>query len=417
MGDSTSDFPLSCTVAVVGSGPSGLALAIELKRQGIEHVVVLEREAQAGGVPRHCGHYPFGLREHTRLLTGPDYANTNVAAAINVGVDIRTHASVIAIHQGGQLSITTPAGLQELQAERVVLCTGVRESTRAQRLIGGDRPTGVVSTGALQSLVYLQGMRPFKTPVILGSELVSFSAISTCRHVGIKPVAMVEELERIVTHRVLQPYLALQGVSLHVSASSLKIVGRKQVEALEYIDIKGATQHIECDGVIISGRFRPEASLLQQSHLELDAGTGGPVVDQFGQCSDPAYFSAGNLLRPAESAGWCWQEGKMTAQRIVYDLASQHRPVSAHVKLVSVDPAIRFVLPQRLSLTDRSGGMKSMQIGLQEPVTGYIRAVVDGQQVWRERLQSRPVRRIQKPLSSIIRRHPKTDVTLSIERT
>ena len=64
----------SCAVAVVGGGTAGLALATELKQQGIDDVLVIEREASAGGVPRHCGHYPFGVTEFKRLLKGPAYA-------------------------------------------------------------------------------------------------------------------------------------------------------------------------------------------------------------------------------------------------------------------------------------------------------------------------------------------------------
>jgi len=70
-------------VAVIGAGPSGLSAAITLKKLGIQKVVVLEREAEAGGVPRHCGHPPFGIREFKRVLTGPVYAKKIVETAQN----------------------------------------------------------------------------------------------------------------------------------------------------------------------------------------------------------------------------------------------------------------------------------------------------------------------------------------------
>src|SRR3546814_18156336 len=84
----------------------------------------------------------------------------------------------------------------------LLLATGVRETSRAARLIGGARPLGVVTTGALQSLVYLAGRRLFERPVILGTELVSFSALLTCRHAGIRPVALVEAHPRITARRL-----------------------------------------------------------------------------------------------------------------------------------------------------------------------------------------------------------------------
>jgi flavin-dependent dehydrogenase len=78
-------LPESCSVAIVGGGTAGLALAAELRRQGIDNVVVLEREKDAGGIPRHCGHYPFGILEYGKLLKGPDYARKNVETAVKLG--------------------------------------------------------------------------------------------------------------------------------------------------------------------------------------------------------------------------------------------------------------------------------------------------------------------------------------------
>lgn len=401
-------------MAVVGGGTAGLALAAELKRSGVGKVIVLEREKTAGGIPRHCGHYPFGVREYGRLLKGPDYAQRNIETALKLGVEIRTRTTTTQLHPGGRLSLSTPQGLEEMQARRVVLCTGIRESSRPQRFIGGDRPQGVLSTGALQSMVYLNQVRPFLRPVIFGSELVSFSAIETCRHLGMKPVAMVEELDRIVTHKFIQPYLTIRGVPLHTGIREPWISGRKSVEALEFIDGSGDLQRIETDGIIISGRFRPEAALVRASHLDVDPGSGGPSIDQFGQCSDPSYYSAGNLLRPAETSGWCWREGVATAKRIAQDLSGPDAVAPESVKVTLSSPEIQFVLPQRLSLTGRPGGMDKMQIGLREPAQGVLKAFVGEKCIWSSSINSRPVRRIQRSLAQILASWPKSDVQISL---
>lgn len=408
--------PGFCTVAVVGGGTAGLAMAAELKRLGIDNVVVIEREKIAGGVARHCGHYPFGIREYGRLLKGPDYARRNVETANTLGVNIRTEATVTAIHPDGRLSLSTPSGLSELQAQRVALCTGVRESSRAQRLIGGDRPNGIVSTGALQSMVYLHQMRPFRRPVILGSELVSFSAIQTCRHVGIRPIAMIEENERAVARRIFSTYTKLIGVPLLVGAKELRIVGGDRVEAIRFTDRAGKQTSIETDGVIVSGQFRPESALLWQSHLEMDPGTRGPSIDQCGRCSDPAYYSAGNMLRPAETSAWCWREGVATARRIAMDLTGDAPQLDRSVRLLASDAAIRFVVPQRLVLSRLPHAMSHMQIGLNHPVNSRIRATSGEETLLSWNLNSRPVRRILAPLGSIIDFRPTDAIVLSIDR-
>ena len=403
----------NCNIAIVGGGTAGLALATELRRQGVDDVVILERDTQAGGVPRHCGHYPFGLREHKRMYKGPDYARVNVRHALKAGVDIRTGTTVTALHPNARLSLSTGDGLSELQAQRVILCTGVRESSRAQRFIGGQRPVGVLTTGALQSMVFLHHRRPFKRPVILGTELVSFSAIMTCQHMGIKPAAMIEENSRVTVRQIMRPFPALKRVPLKFNASDLRIIGGKNVEAIEYTDARGDLQTIEADGVIITGRFRPESALLHASHIEVDPNTGGPVVDQYNRTTDPSYFSTGNMLRPVETSSWCWHEAVEAATRIVQDLKDPIGDVPS-VTLQSSDPAIRFVMPQRLVQTDAPNAMQNMQIRLNTAATGHLTASSAGKTIWGDFIQSRPERRILAPLKPLINAAATSPIELSI---
>lgn len=404
------NIPQKCAVAIVGGGTSGLALATELKHLGVRDVVILERENTAGGVPRHCGHYGFGIREFKRVMTGPDYARTLVQKAKAAGVAIYTDTTVTALHPGGALSLTTPDGNADIQAERVILCTGVRESSRAQRFIGGQRPQGVVSTGALQSMVYLHGKRPFRRPVILGSELVSFSAIMTCRHLGIKPVAMIEENNRVIVRQFMRPYPMMMGVPMVFNASNVRVIGERQVKGIEYLDVTGERQNIATDGVIISGRFRPESALLRLSHLDVDPNSGGPEIDQYGRASDPAYFCTGNLLRPVETSSWCWHEAVETANRVARDLKEPIGADRASVPLLAAHPAIKFAVPQRLTNSITEGAMTEIQIRLQRPVNGTLTATSGGKTLWSKHINSRPERRILTPL-------PKSNLGEPIELT
>src|SRR5499425_1876891 len=106
-------------VAIVGAGPAGLAAAVELRRNGVARVVVLEREDEGGGIPRHCGHSPFGFREFGRIMTGPAYARRLVEAALGAGAELRTRTTVVALGTDGQLELATEAGTSRLSARRI----------------------------------------------------------------------------------------------------------------------------------------------------------------------------------------------------------------------------------------------------------------------------------------------------------
>ncbi|HVO27114.1 MAG TPA: FAD-dependent oxidoreductase, partial [Candidatus Margulisiibacteriota bacterium] len=84
----TSSPTHNADVLIVGAGPAGLAAAIELRRLGVSRVVVVDREEQAGGIPRHAAHTGFGLRDMHRMLTGPQYAMRYVRLAADAGVEL-----------------------------------------------------------------------------------------------------------------------------------------------------------------------------------------------------------------------------------------------------------------------------------------------------------------------------------------
>ncbi len=333
-----------CDVAIIGAGPAGLSAAIELKKSGIASVVVLEREAEAGGIPRHCAHPPYGIREYKWIMTGPSYAKRLVETARQSGAHIAVKNTVTLLEPGGVLTIATPEGPKKLTAKRVLLATGIRETPRSARLVTGGRPLGICNTGTLQSMYYLKKLIPFRRPVVVGTEIVSFSALSTCKKAGIQPVAMIEEGQQPTLRWPIHYASRLFKTPILLRSRIVNILGKNRVNAVEVADQNGELRTIDCDGVLFTGQFTPESALARMSHLELDPATQSPVVDQFNCCSDPAYYAAGNLLQyrpggspaavpiyytadnlpqPVDVAGKCWDEGQKTAQWMAKDLLGE----------------------------------------------------------------------------------------------
>lgn len=283
-------------VVIIGGGPAGLSAARRLAELGIA-ATVLERESQAGGVPRHCGHLGFGWQSHRRVWTGPRFAEQ--LRTDSAKLDVRTGHTVLGI-EGDVLRVQDARGIREMAARRIILATGTRETPRAPRFVGGSRPRGVMTTGALQANVYLQNFAPFARPVIIGSEWVSFSAILTCRHIGIRPVAMIEAKPRISAPRpgdVIAKYAF--GVPVWTRTDLIAIEGHTQVEAVEILR-NGRHERVACDGVIFTGEFVPEAALL---------------------VNRPQVTLAGNVHGELKTSGACWREGRAVAEQVARELA------------------------------------------------------------------------------------------------
>ncbi|HET6389593.1 NAD(P)/FAD-dependent oxidoreductase [Hyphomicrobium sp.] len=402
----------SADALVIGGGPAGLAAATRLKRLGLAGVIVADRELEAGGVPRHCGHPPFGMREFGRVMTGPKYARRLVKVAKRAGVEFALGHSVVAIERGERLVAVcaTSDGPVRISAKRIIIATGVRETPRSARLVTGDRPLGILNTGALQAYAYLKHLAPFRRPVIAGTELVALSSLLTCRKIGAQPVAMIEERERPTTRRPFMALPRLLGVPVRYGTTIADIKGRQRVEAVTLARADGTSEDVECDGVLFTGRFRPEASLARAAGLEIDTGTGGPTIDQFGRTSDARIFAAGNVLHPVETAGWSWQEGVRVADFVGADLFGWLPSAENAIRIIAGD-GVRYVVPQRFVPSE--GGLPHIQLRASDDISGALVARSGSEKVHTQTMRTGPERRILAPRNAL--RSANADVTFSFD--
>ena len=397
-------------VAIIGAGPAGLSAAFELKRLGIDKIAVLEREKEAGGVPRHCAHSLFRTGGLTGFYTGPAFSRRLAAEAQSRNIDIRLGHSVARLEPGGHLFVTSPEGTNHLRAKRVIVATGTREKPRSARLLPGDRPIGIITTGALQAYVNLHGLLPFRRPVVVGTELVSLSALLTCLWCGARPVAVLEGNAEPVARWPLALFPRLVRVPLHCGVEITDVMGRDRVEGISFTDRLGRSHGVECDGLLLTGNFTPESSLFLTSEIGVNGATNGPEIDQFGRCADPSYFAAGNILGPVETGGRAFREGRRVAGAVAADLGE---PGPEDCVPVETDPDIRLAVPQRIRRSDGPMALEQFQVRMARAVKGILALEIDGRQVWHRRGLFKPERRIFVPIPAGARRA--TTIRIRIE--
>lgn len=383
-------------VIVIGGGPSGVAAAIEMRRRGTERVMLLDREPALGGATRHCSHSPFGMLEFGRVYFGAAYGRKLEQEAGKAGVDIRTGHSVVRLEDGGALTVTSGRGVETLSAKRILVTTGAREKPRSARLLSGDRPIGVVTTGTLQSYVAFHGLMPFRRPLIVGSELVSLSAVLTCLTHGARPVAMIEPRSHALARAPLSWFPTLVGVPFHRGADIVDIIGRDRVEAVT-IRRNGQVETLACDGVLLTGQFTPESALFLQSPLGVDAGSAGPAVDQHGRSRDPRCFAAGNVLRAVETGGWAYREGRAIGHALAEDIGRD--PDAASPVPVTFDDPVKLVVPNILRRTPSlPAAFRNFQLRFQRRARGRLSLELEGREVWHASGAWMPERRVLVPI-------------------
>lgn len=333
-------------VAIVGGGPAGLTAAAALAPRVDGEVLVLERERETGGIPRHSDHTGYGVRDLRRFVSGPAYARRLTALARDAGARLETSAMVTGWAGGCTIEVTSPRGRRVVEADAIVLATGARERPRPARWIAGDRPDGVYTTGQVQDLAHRHRREIGTRAVIVGAELVSWSAVLTLREAGCRTVLMT------TAHHKPESYAAFHvtgRIALRVPVAPhtrvVRINGRGRVTSVDVEDTgTGRRRRVPCDTVVTTGDWIPDHELARSAGLALDPATKGPLVDTALCTSRTGVFAAGNLLHPVDTADVAALDGRHVAPQVLGYLAGR-RPTDAGVRLTAEAP-LRWVAPQ-----------------------------------------------------------------------
>ena len=361
------DSVISVGVLVIGAGPAGLAAAIAAKKAGVDSLIVLEREDQPGGILRQCIHNGFGLHRFKEELTGPEYAQRDIDAAREMGIDIRTGVTVLSVSGDKRVTaVSRESGLQIFQAKSVVLAMGCRERPRGALAIPGTRCAGIYSAGTAQKFVNLEGYMPGRRVVILGSGDIGLIMARRMTLQGAKVLACVElmpyssGLNRNIV-QCLQDY----DIPLYLSHTVIDIHGRERLTGVTVakVDenrrpIPGTEMEFDCDTLLLSVGLIPENELSVGAGVEISPVTSGAVVSDTLETSVPGIFACGNVLHVHDLVDHVSNESFRAGEMAARCALGQRRE-GREIK-VKDGQGVRGVVPQKILLDQENRGVDLM---------------------------------------------------------
>lgn len=292
-------------IVIIGGGPAGLAAAVSARKNGIENILILERDNKLGGILNQCIHNGFGLHTFKEELTGPEYADRFIRQAITLKIPYKLNTMVLDITKEKQITaVNSTDGLLQIKANAVILAMGCRERARGALNIPGSRPAGIYSAGTAQHLVNIEGYMPGREVVILGSGDIGLimARRMTLEGANVKVVAELMPYSGGLKRNIVQ-CLDDYGIPLKLSHTVVAIRGKKRLEGitLAQVDengkpIPGTEEDYSCDTLLLSCGLIPENELSRDIGTEMDPVTGGPCVNESLETSTPGVFACGNVL-------------------------------------------------------------------------------------------------------------------------
>jgi len=367
-------------VVVIGSGPGGLAAAVEARKNGAENVLIVERDRELGGILQQCIHNGFGLELFGEDLPGPTYAQRFIDQIPELGIHTLLDTMVLDLTPDRRISATSKShGYLEIEARSVVLAMGCRERTRAQIRIPGTRPAGVYTAGTAQRFVNIEGYVPGNRFVILGSGDIGMIMARRLTFEGAR-VERVLELMPYLTGLTRNFVQCLQDfdIPLQLGHTVARIIGNQRVEAIEAVKvderrcpIAGTEEIIPCDTLLLSVGLIPENEISQKAGVEIDPITSGPYVDESFQTSVPGIFAAGNVVHVYDLVDWVTDAG-YAAGRSAARFAANGTPAPGRpIRLLAGDN-VRYVVPQSANLESLTDTHLKLQMRVTRPIESKV---------------------------------------------
>ena len=306
-------------IVIIGGGPAGLAAAVSARENGIQDILILERDKELGGILNQCIHNGFGLHTFKEELTGPEYAGRFIEQVRKLGIEYKLHTMVMDISADKVVTaMNREEGLFEIQAGAVILAMGCRERSRGALNIPGYRPAGIYSAGTAQRLVNMEGYMPGKEVVILGSGDIGLimARRMTLEGAKVKVVAELMPYSGGLKRNIVQ-CLNDYDIPLKLSHTVVDIKGKERVEGttLAEVDSKGkpipgTEEEYSCDTLLLSCGLIPENEISRGMGVEMNPVTSGPKVNESLETNIEGVFACGNVLHVHDLVDFVSEEAK-----------------------------------------------------------------------------------------------------------
>jgi thioredoxin-disulfide reductase len=346
-------------IVIIGGGPAGMAAAVAAKKQGIDRILILERDRELGGILNQCIHNGFGLHTFQEELTGPEYADRFIGQVKSYNIEYKLNTMVMDVSRDKRVTaMNREEGMFEIQAKAIIFAMGCRERSRGALNIPGYRPAGIYSAGTAQRLVNMEGFLPGREVVILGSGDIGLimARRMTLEGAKVKVVAELMPYSGGLKRNIVQ-CLDDYKIPLKLSHTVIDIKGKERVEGVTLAEvdenrrpIEGTEEFYSCDTLLLSVGLIPENEISGAMGVELNPVTSGPKVNERLETTIEGVFACGNVLHVHDLVDFVSEEAAAAGKNAAM-YVQEGESASEQGRKIKLRPlaGVRYTVPETIN--------------------------------------------------------------------
>lgn len=255
---------------VIGGGACGMSAALSAREEGVESILILDREESLGGILNELIEVGHGFIEEG--ITGVEVAEDLKEKIQALDIEVKVNALVLDVKRDKRVKyVSSREGVKEVLGKSIIFATGARERPRGELNISSNKSAGIMSVGSARKLMVYEGYLPGKQVVIYSQDVNSLYLTKMLLVEGAKEITIIEPSKTLKEDYGYKAYLeAFPNVKMLYNTKILQLKENGRIEGVLIKSADGTEAEIPCDSLLLSVGLDPSKRLFKKFRRGMD---------------------------------------------------------------------------------------------------------------------------------------------------
>lgn len=263
---------LQYDLIIIGGGASGLSAGVTALKNGVNKVLILDRNDDLGGNLNLFIHRGFGEYYLNESVTGPELASKLINDYVLLGGEYKKESQVLDINDEKTVTFVNPQdGVQSICGKSIIIASGCREKYTGNIIVPIHKYTGIFTVASAHKLVNFQGYLPGKEVIIVGKNRWSLLLARRLVIEGAKVMAIIDNSTNGFITKEDKELIAGFDIRIIENSNIIELSGKDRIGSVgiqKYDD--GSFEEINCDSLILTVGYHPQIQFIKGTNIKVN---------------------------------------------------------------------------------------------------------------------------------------------------